>query len=140
MATLVTPTNLQEVEFNVTTVEGACHVTIVTGTIVIPNSLRVLSSGPPAQQRASYKVLLDPTLAPGKFRKAVATVSVVDAASTTNSLPSASQCAIEDAQATFDDEAGQVQLIIDVMVEADGANNITQFFGSNFQVTTLALV
>ena len=74
-------------------------------------------------------MLLDPTLAPGKFRKATATVSVMSWAATTNSLPGASACTIEDAQATFDDEAGRVQLIIDAQVQADGANNITQFFG-----------
>ena len=33
MATLVTPTNLQKMEFDVTTAEGASRVTIVTGKI-----------------------------------------------------------------------------------------------------------
>jgi hypothetical protein len=140
MATLVTPTAIQKMEFNVTTAEGNCRVTVVTGKVLVPNQLRVLSSGPEAQQSGSYKVLLDPTLAPGKFRKATATVSPMDWAATTNSLPGSSLCSIEDAQATFDDEAGQVQLVIDVSVKASGDGNITQFFGSSFQVTTLALV
>ena len=137
MATLVTPTNVQKMEFDVTTAEGPSRVTVVTGRVLIQNGLRVQSLGPLTGQTASYKVLLDPTLAAGK---ATATVSVISWGATTNSLPGGSLCTIEDAQASFDDEAGRVQLIIDVQVQADGANNMTQFFGSNFQVTTLAMV
>jgi hypothetical protein len=51
-----------------------------------------------------------------------------------------SACQIEDAEATFDDEAGRAQLIIDLLVEASGTNNISQLFGCNFQVTTVAAV
>jgi len=142
MAILLSPTNLQKVEFDATTAEGPCHVTIVSGSVTInPNGLRVDAVGSAyVQQRASYKVLVDPTLAPGKFRKATATVSVMGWAATANTLPSSSSCQIEDAEATFDDEAGQVQLIIDALVQASGTNNICQFFGCNFQVTTLAMV
>ena len=35
MTTLVTPTNFQKMEFNVTTAEGPSRVTIVTGTMPI---------------------------------------------------------------------------------------------------------
>ncbi len=35
MATAVTPTNLQKVEFDVTTAEGPGRVTVVTGTIPV---------------------------------------------------------------------------------------------------------
>jgi hypothetical protein len=139
MATLVTPTNLQKMEFDVTTAEGASRVTIVTGKIqAMPNLLRVYSTGPLEEQRQSYKVLLDPTLAPGKFRKATAMVSVAAWSTTTNALPTSTSCGIEDAQATFDDEANQVQLIIDVWGQAQGNNAISQLFYANFQVTTLA--
>ena len=107
MATLVTPTNVQKMEFDVTTAEGPSRVTVVTGRVLIQNGLRVQSLGPLAGQTASYKVLLDPTLAAGKFRKATATVSVISWGATTNSLPGGSLCTIKDAQASFDDEAGQ---------------------------------
>jgi hypothetical protein len=142
MAILLSPVNLQKVEFDATTAEGQCRVTIVTGTVqVMPSGLRVDAPGVnDVQQRASYKVLVDPTLAPGKFRKATATVSALGWAGTTNSLPGSSSFQIEDAEATLDDEAGRVQLIIDALVEASGTNNISQLFGFNFQVTTLAVV
>lgn len=141
MAILLSPVNLQKVEFDATTAEGQCRVTIVTGSVQVePSGLRVDASGLNlVQQRASYKVLVDPTLAPGKFRKATATVSAVGWSASTNSFGS-SACQIEDAEATFDDEAGRVQLIIDLLVEASGTNNISQLFGCNFQVTTLAVV
>jgi hypothetical protein len=48
--------------------------------------------------------------------------------------------AIEDAQATFDDEAGQVQLIIDLYVSAIGAGHWAAVYWTNFQVTTLAII
>ena len=142
MAILLSPVNLQKVEFDATTAEGQCRVTIVTGSAwVQPSGLRANAPTVNAlQQRASYKVLVDPTLAPGKFRKATATVSASGWAGTTNSIPSLTSFQIEDAEATFDDEAGQVQLIVDILVEADGTNNISQWFGCNFQVTTLAVV
>ena len=141
MAILLSPVNLQKVEFDATTAEGQCRVTIVTGSAwVQPSGLRANAPTVNAlQQRASYKVLVDPTLAPGKFRKATATVSALGWAATTV-MPGSSSFQIEDAEATLDDEAGQVQLIIDVLVEASGTNNIAQWFGCNFQVTTLAVV
>jgi hypothetical protein len=142
MAILLSPVNLQKLEFDATTAEGQCRVTIVTGSVgVMPAGFRANAPTPNAlQQRASYKLLVDPTLAPGKFRKATATVATSGWAGTINSLPSSTYFQIEDAEATFDDEAGRVQLIIDVLVEADGTNNISQWMGCNFQVTTLAVV
>lgn len=62
MATLVTATNLQKLEFDVTTAEGPSHVMIVTGTIPI-----LLG---PSSMQGSFKALIDPILAPGKFLKA----------------------------------------------------------------------
>jgi hypothetical protein len=140
MAVLLSPVNLQKVEFDATTAEGQCRVTIVTGSASVqPNGLRANAEGPNyVQQRASYKI--DPTLAPGKFRKATAMVSTSGFAGTMNSLSGTSYFQIEDAEATLDDETGQVQLIIDVSVQASGTNNIAQWFGCNFQVTTLAVV
>src|SRR5262245_45343596 len=120
MAILIAPTGLQKMEFNVTTAEGACRVTVVTGRILIQNSFFVLSSGPETQQTESYKVLVDPSLDAGKFRKSTAT-AVASWTAITNSVPGVGLCQISDAQATFDDEAGRVQLIIDVIIKASGA-------------------
>ena len=137
MTTLVTPTNLQKMEFNVTTAEGPSRVTIVTGTMPIglgtiaPN--QNLMSG-------SFKALLDPTLAPGQFRKATSIVSFASMNRLDNApAPVGSGWVIEDAQATFDDEAGRVQLSVDVTVNASGSSSV-QVNSVMFQVTTLSKI
>ena len=67
-------------------------------------------------------------------------VSVAALVITTNALATSINCAIDDAQATLDDEANQVQLIIDVSAQAQGNDAISQLFSANFQVTTLAVI
>ena len=48
------------------------------------------------------------------------------------------QWVIDDARATFDEEAGRVQLVVDVTVRATGPGTSTQTTSLMFQVTTLA--
>ncbi len=48
------------------------------------------------------------------------------------------QWVLDDARATFDDEAGRVQLVVDVTVMATGPGTSTQTTSLMFQVTTLA--
>jgi hypothetical protein len=50
------------------------------------------------------------------------------------------QCAIEGAQATFDDETGKVRLVVDLMIAVTGANSYSILHAVMFQVTTLAMV
>jgi len=73
MAITVGPSNLQKLEFDVTTAEGPSRVTVVTGMIQFSEGL--FSSGPPVTVSLSLKTLLDPLLMPGQFRKATATAS-----------------------------------------------------------------
>src|SRR6476646_10750661 len=73
MVTLVEPTNVQKIEFNVTTTEGPGRVTIVTGTM--PISLAAFGKPGKTAQRGSFKAVLDPSLTPGQFRRATSTVS-----------------------------------------------------------------
>jgi hypothetical protein len=144
MVTLVEPTNVQKIEFNVATTEGPSRVTIVTGTM--PISLAAFGKPGNTTQSASFKALLDPTLTPGHFRRATSTVSF-GAIMSTASLSSASggvkiseQWALDNAQATFDDKAGRVQLVVDVTVRATGPGTSAQTTSLIFQVTTLAKV
>ena len=65
MVTLVEPTNVQKIEFDVTTTEGPSRVTIVTGTM--PISLAAFGKPGKTAQRGSFKVVLDPSLTPGQF-------------------------------------------------------------------------
>jgi len=50
------------------------------------------------------------------------------------------QCAIEDSQATLDNETGQVRLVVDLMIAVTGANSYSILHAVMFQVTTLAMV
>ena len=139
MANLVVPTNVQKTEFDVTTAEGPSRVTIVTGklTVNITSSIGNVVSN-------SFKALVDPILTPGQFRKATATVSlsaILFQSPTPPPLqppvPDSAVWRIDDAQATLDDEAGQVQLVVDISVRGAGT---AQIFTLWFQVTTLAKV
>jgi hypothetical protein len=132
MVTQVVPQKVQKMEFDVTTSEGPG----VTGTI--PTYTGAASSGPQTVNKESFKVLLDPTLTPGKFRKATATASL--SYTWAYGAPSEVHWSIEDAQATLDDETGQVQLVIDIMVVASGTNSNVGTNAAMFQVTTLAMV
>jgi hypothetical protein len=73
MVTLVEPTNVQKIEFDVTTKEGPRCVTIVTGTM--PISLAAFGKPGTTTQPGSFKAVLDPALTPGQFRGATSTVS-----------------------------------------------------------------
>ena len=66
----VTPTGVQKMEIDVTTSEGPCRVTVVTGTLAAG---LVANSG---TQSVSLTALVDPTLNPGQFRKATATAAL----------------------------------------------------------------
>ena len=50
------------------------------------------------------------------------------------------QWVLDDAQATFDEKTGRVQLVVDVTVRATGPGTSTQTTSLMFQVTTLAKV
>ena len=69
MAAAVAPTDVQKMEFDVTTAEGPCRVTVVTGMLTAG---LVANSG---TQSLSLTALVDPTLSPGQFRKATATAA-----------------------------------------------------------------
>ena len=105
-----------------------------------------VSDGPPISQRASFRTFLDPEIPPGKFRKAIATASLGQIRLSlprvpTTAVPLGAQLwRIEDAQATYADEEGKVQLTVDLSVEVQGAQVRAGIGSIMFQVTTLARV
>jgi len=144
MVTLVEPTNVHKIEFNVTTPEGPGRVTIVSGTL--PISLAAFGKPGKTAQSGTFKALLDPTLTPGQLRAATSTVSfgAIMSSASLSSAPGGvkitEQWALDNAQATFDDKAGKVQLVVDVTVRATGPGTSAQTTSLMFQVTTLAKV
>jgi hypothetical protein len=141
MATLVFPRNLQKVEYNATTAEGPCRVTVVNGTMDVNLQAIAPAAGGGTTERGSFKALLDPALTPGQFRRAVGTASLATIWQNHNAAitsPVQFQWFIDDVQASFDDEAGQVQLVVDARVVATGNGVITTIISISFQVITLA--
>jgi len=136
MAIPVTPTNVQKLEYNVTTPEGDARVTVVTGMLAYP--LYTYSGGGIVTQNASFRALVDPTTAPGQFRKAVATASLRQIGQTNG--PTYAQWFINEVQATLDDETGSVQLVVDLSLSADGGGVYVYLNSIDFQVTTLAMI
>ena len=135
MPVTVGPTNVQKMEFNVTTDEGACRVTIVSGQLPAGSFFQ----GATTAQELSVRTLVDPTLTPGQFRKAVATASFGLINYRATSPGAEAIWEINDVQATLDDESGKIQLI--VIIAGRGNPTTTVMIGSlQFQVTTLARI
>jgi hypothetical protein len=136
MATLVTPTNLQKIEYDVTTGAGPSRVTVVTGMMPV-----FLNAQGNQSQSGSFKALVDPQLNPGQFIKSTATASLINIVINTPATPSLAQWRIDEVEATFDDESRQVQLRIDATVSSGvGGNSSSSLQAFGFQVTTLAKI
>lgn len=134
MAQKVTPTNIQKMEYDVTTSEGAARVTVVCGTLSVTGAY-----GATGGRKDTVRALVDPTLQPGKFRRAVAMASLLFTTFDIATTPSNGYWAIDDVQATYDDETGQILLEVDIAVASStGGTPTIQKIG--FQVTTLAIV
>jgi hypothetical protein len=134
MAT-VTPTNLQKMEFDVTTAEGPGRVTVVTGEInaalgAYANDATFIS------ETLNLTALVDPTLSPGQFRKATATAALASTTGYVIAIPSQSKFTVDEVQASLDDESGRIELRIDAT--AGVSNGQTSIQKITFQVTTLA--
>src|SRR5262245_43373960 len=114
MATLITPTDVQKLQYNVTTAEGPGTVTVVTGRMQLSFET-MCQPGPSSSSNrsVSFKALVDPALAPGHFRKATAIAAIAGTQLISFGGSIGAQCLIDDVQATLDDESGQVQIIVD---------------------------
>jgi len=131
MAPLVTPTNVQKMEFDVTTVEGPCRVTVVTGTL----SVGLVANSD--SQSFSFTALVDPTLNPGQFRKATATAALAATAATLNTPPpNTFSFSVDGVEANFDGQTGRTELRVDLTVQVSNGTAAIQRI--TFQVTTLA--
>jgi hypothetical protein len=137
MATAVTPTNIQKMEFDVTTAEGPSRVTVVTG--IIPGGPGAFSnSNSFSSQSLSMTALVDPTLTPGQFRKATATAALATTAANTSAAPSSFQFSVDGVEASLDDETGRIELRVDATAGVSNGNASIQRI--TFQVTTLAKI
>jgi hypothetical protein len=135
MATPVTPTNIQKMEFDVTTSEGASRVTVVTGSLPFgPGAFS--NNNTFITQSLSLTALVDPTLTPGQFRKATATAALAQMIGSLSAVPGTFQFSVDEVQASLDDETGKIEIRVDATAATSNGNvNIQKI---NFEVTTLA--
>src|SRR5262245_38030563 len=112
----VTPTNLQKMEFDVTTAEGPSRVTVVTG--IIPAGPDVLVATCAASSASvSLTAMVGPTLTPEQFGKATATAALATIVGAVNGSSTFNfSFSIDNVEATLDDESGRVELRVDATV------------------------
>lgn len=136
MAYLIVAQNIQKLEYDVTTAEGSSRVTVVTG--MLPQGLQAYSNNAATvTQSYSLRTLVDPKLSPGQFRKAAALAAITDVYFGANATPASYEFGVQEVEATFDDESGQIVLRVDVTVQAMNGSLVANKL--NFQVTTLSI-
>jgi len=133
--------NKQSFEVIIQGADGANRMIICAGKLDVS-----LSAFGPAEggvtQKETFTALIDPQLDAGQFKRALAVASFADIRSS-DSDPTqrdGARWAIEDVQADFDDESGQVELRVSVMVHSTGAGSQASIQGISFQVTTISAV
>jgi hypothetical protein len=133
----VTPTNLQKIEFDITTAEGPSRMTIVSGILPVPGVPAQSGSAGFESRDFSVSALVDPTLTPGQFRRATATAALAGLDTGVSASQSFARYSIKNVEASLDDESGRIEIRVDG--EEGVSNGSAAVTGLTFQVTTLAL-
>lgn len=133
MAQLANVISQQTQKFNVT---GDMGNTVIITTGLANASVGVNTNGQQQTQSNSYRLLVDPVLAPGQFRKATAVVSVANWWS--QGAVTMVQWGITDTAASLDDESGKVEVRFDLSVVVAGNNVSAGINQISFQVTAIA--
>jgi len=145
MAVVANVVSQQSLQFDVPGIApaGATRVFMTTGIAQFP--LAVQSPGPNlASQSTGVKLLVEPVIAPGQFRRATAVVALANLLHLDGNAAlgqgSQSQWQIDDVAASLDDESGKVELRFDVTVSALGTSTLTSLAAVTFQVTSIAAI
>jgi hypothetical protein len=129
--------NLQQMEVVVAGPDDANRLLIIDGQFTC-----TVTAGSASIEWANVKeifsVLVGPVFTRKQFLKANATASLAHALTSTTGQAVSWQ--IENVDADWDDESGQVELTIEVNVGAEGQNQVAQILGLAFHVTILAAV
>ena len=136
-------TNKQSFEVIIQGPDGANRMIICTGILsVFFGASDNTAAGTGVIQKETFTALIDPELAPGEFRRAIALATFVDLSYFDNdpAQKDGVRWAIEGAQADFDDESGKVELRVSVSLNPRGVGSSANINGISFQVTTLATV
>lgn len=141
MATKITSDqiqNLQQIEATVTGPDIANRLLTINGQFDISlNATGVANNF--AQNTGIFTALVGPVLTRQQFFKAIGTASLAKTQINTNNNTAQTICnfSINNIDADWDDESGQVQLSVEVLVIALGENVTTSANGIAFQVMIL---
>ena len=131
--------NLQQMDVLVAGPDDANHLFVIDGQF--DTSLGVVSqSNNFVTEKETFSVLVGPKLANRQFVRAIATASVVKTAVANIKQGASATWNIEDVDADWDDESGQVELRIEAKVGCSGSNATASINGFAFHVTILAAV
>ena len=125
--------NQQQIEAVVAGPDGANRLFILTG--IAPVFLQASSN---AFQRDTFTFLVGPTLTRRQFIRATATASIVRFTMFAPVTTGNTNWNINSIETDWDDESGQVEVRVEVSVQAH--NNFVQLSGLGYQATVLAEV
>ena len=134
----------QSFEVTIQGPDGAANRMIIcTGKLLFYfNAYDNTATGTGVVQKETFTALIDPQLAPGEFKRAIAVASLIDIGyfdSDPNQRDGV-RWSIEGTQADYDDESGKVELRVSVMLNPQGIGSSATINGVSFQVTTIATV
>jgi hypothetical protein len=140
MAQTATVVSQQTLQFDVPGGQTTTRVSVTTG--LAQFNVGAFSQNPNQNRQSDViKLLVDPVLAPGQFRKATAMVSFANVqrnAGITAGEFTQSSWSIDDTSCSLDDESGKVELRFQVTVLSGGTNSSTNLSSAAFQVTSVA--
>ena len=135
--------NKQSFEVIIQDADGANRMIICAGKLdIFLNASDNTASGNGVTKKETFTALIDPQLEAGQFKRALVVASFADIEYFDNdpTQRDGARWAIEDAQADFDDESGQVELRVSVMIVPRGIGSSARIRSISFQVTTIAAV
>lgn len=127
--------NQQRIEAAVAGPDGATRLFVFAG--ILPVSMNTYT---PAEQTQTFTVLIGPVLSRRQFVQAIATAAIVRTSTVVSEVPAQFSSQINAVDADWDDESGQVDLLIEVAISGGGSNNVHYITGLSFQVTILAAI
>lgn len=131
--------NLQQIDAVVSGPDGANRLTIISGQFDV--YLNAYGNNQNVPNTTTFQVLVGPKLTRQQFYKAIASSSVAKVGFNFQTSPSGSSFGINDVDADWDDESGQVSVKIEAYVTAGGGNNnTTSLINLAFQATILYAV
>lgn len=133
--------NKQSFEVIIQDADGANRMIICTGKLSA-GLFAADPSGNGVTQKETFKALIDPQLDAGQFKRAlvVASFDDIEYRDTDPTQRDSVRWVIEEAQADFDDESGQVELRVSLMLTVRGIGSSARIRSISFQVTTIASV